>query len=58
LHAAVFCGHREFVDLLVASGADRGARDSRFNATPEEWAKFSGQSELAAHLGNLPSRPL
>ena len=44
------CGHRELVDLLLTANADRTARDSRFDATPEEWARSFGHSELAAHV--------
>ena len=50
LHMAVACGHREMVEVLLASDGDRAARDSRFDATPEEWARSFGHLELAAYL--------
>ena len=38
LHYAALSGHREIVELLLASGADVNARDDRFSATPAGWA--------------------
>jgi ankyrin repeat protein len=38
LHYATLNGNREIAELLLRSGADSNARDSRFNATPAGWA--------------------
>ena len=38
LHYAAFGGHRAIVQLLLESGADINATDSKFGATPAGWA--------------------
>ena len=38
LHHAAFHGHRQIVELLVATGADINARDAEHDATPSGWA--------------------
>ena len=38
LHHAAFHGHRQIVELLVATGADVNARDGEHDATPSGWA--------------------
>jgi hypothetical protein len=38
LHLATLNGRREIAELLLRSGADINARDSRFDATPAGWA--------------------
>lgn len=50
LHWAAINGHRNTVDFLVENGASLTMRDSRFEATPEEWAKEGGHAEIAARL--------
>lgn len=50
LHAAVARGDKECVAALVAAGADLGATDLQFNATPLEWAGFLNKHELVGFL--------
>ena len=38
VHVAALQGHREVVELLLASGAEVNARDDEFGATPAGWA--------------------
>lgn len=44
LHLAAY-GHREFVELLRRSGADRSIRD-HLGQTPAHWAACHHQNEL------------
>jgi len=37
-HYATFHGHRELVDVLLESGADINAADTKYGATPAGWA--------------------
>ena len=53
LHLAACAGHRDVAELLLAAHADLNVRDATYDATPEEWATFWGQSDLAAYLGSL-----
>lgn len=50
LHRAAVIGMTPMVERLLAAGADRTRRDPQFNATPSDWAAFSGHTELAARL--------
>jgi hypothetical protein len=50
LHAAAGNGDSELVELLIELGADPGATDARFGATPAGWAEHFGHAELAAYL--------
>lgn len=50
LHVAAANGHFDTVTLLLASGADPGARDARFNLPAAAWAEFFGHTALARRL--------
>jgi ankyrin repeat protein len=50
LHWAAINGHRSTADLLLARGASLVIRDARFNATPAEWAREGGHTEMAEAL--------
>jgi len=43
LHHAAASGSLETVELLVRAGADGGARDRAWNATPAEWAEHAAE---------------
>jgi Ankyrin repeat len=51
LHVAVERDDLALIALLLASGADRLARDQRFHATPLEWARELRHPRSAAVLG-------
>ncbi|SDS63321.1 Ankyrin repeat [Friedmanniella luteola] len=58
LHHAAGEGKEDLVRLLLALGADPGARDRRFDATPLEWARHLGRGGTAALLGPVtPGAP-
>jgi ankyrin repeat protein len=44
LHLAAEGGHTAMIELLLARGADRSARDANYQATPAEWAKHAGKT--------------
>ena len=50
LHIAAHRGFEALVEQLLAAGADRGARDGAFHATPAGWAHHAGHAELGAFL--------
>lgn len=50
MHNAVVCGHLEMVKLLIELGADPLIRDTEFNATPLDWAKYGEHGEVAEFL--------
>jgi hypothetical protein len=50
LHYAAGAGELPIVELLVAHGADRTAKDSRFDLPPVEWARYFRQRETARYL--------
>ena len=54
LHQAAIVGELDLVQLLVEHGADPGARDPQFHATPVEWARFTGRDAVVEWLENLP----
>jgi ankyrin repeat protein len=51
LHLAARAGDLPMVRALLELGADRSLREHDYDATPLEWAKFSGQTEVAEFLG-------
>ncbi len=50
LHAAAGMGHERTVRLLLAHGADRTLRDTRWNGTPADKASYFGHTALATAL--------
>lgn len=52
LHAAAFHGNASAVDALLEAGADRSARDGRYDGTPSDWAQQAGHYELARKLAD------
>ena len=50
MHHAVMSGHLEMVKLLIELGADPLIRDTEFNGTPLDWAKYGGHGEVAEFL--------
>jgi GNAT superfamily N-acetyltransferase len=50
LHVAVEWDDEALVRVALARGADRGARDHWWNATPLDWADHLGRTALAALL--------
>lgn len=54
LHQAAFHGQLAAVKLLVEyGGADFGAREDRFAATPMQWAVTAGQAEVADYIADF-----
>ena len=49
-HQAAFHGHVVMAELLVANGADPGARDDMHAGTPMQWAIGMGQSGVRDYL--------
>ena len=45
LHLAAACGHKDFAELLLRHGADRGIKDHT-GQTPKHWAARYGNEEL------------
>jgi GNAT superfamily N-acetyltransferase len=50
LHVAVEWDDERLVDVALAHGADRSARDRTWNATPLEWAEHLSRPGLAVRL--------
>jgi hypothetical protein len=50
LHQAALAGHMEVVQLLVERGARLDLKDVLWDATPAEWARHAGQTEVEAFL--------
>lgn len=50
LHQAAFDDDLAFARFLISHGADIGARDTSFQATPLQWAKHNNSAEVAAYL--------
>jgi len=50
LHQAAFAGHYSVVYLLVDRGARLNLKDTIWQATPADWAKHAGRTELEAYL--------
>jgi len=55
LHQAAFQGHAEMVELLIARGANPGARDGYHAATPMQWADTGGHPEVVTILAGTAS---
>jgi ankyrin repeat protein len=56
LHQAAGAGHREVVRLLVERGARLDLKDVLWRATPADWAKHAGQTEIEAYLRGKMAR--
>jgi ankyrin repeat protein len=54
LHSAAMAGYPEMIQLLVEHGANLEARDTEFNSTPFEWAKFFKQEAAIITPENAP----
>jgi ankyrin repeat protein len=52
LHWAAGNGHRETVELLLASGARMDLKDDQFHGTPASWAQEFGHETIAALLNS------
>lgn len=50
LHWAAINGYQETVKFLVKRGANLTIRDSKFDATPEEWAEEGGHTSIGPIL--------
>ena len=52
LHLAAGAGNLEVVRLLIESGARLDIKDILWHATPVDWAKHAGKTEIEAILRN------
>jgi hypothetical protein len=50
LHQAAGAGHDELVRLLLERGARLDLKDILWRATPADWARHAGQTEIEAYL--------
>lgn len=53
LHAAAGFGHDQVVRLLVEGGARLDLKDILWHATPADWARHAGRTEIEAYLRTL-----
>lgn len=58
LHEFAGNGRLLSVRYALSKGADVGARDQRYSATPLGWAEFMGEHEVAAHLRGVSGSSL
>ncbi len=50
LHQAALAGQADVVQVLVEAGARLDIKDIHHSATPQGWAEYAGQSEIAEYL--------
>ncbi len=50
LHQAALAGHLEIVRLLVERNARLDLKDTLFQGTPADWAKYAGKTEIEEYL--------
>jgi hypothetical protein len=50
LHQVAGGGHDEVARLLVERGARLDLKDILWQATPADWARYAGRTELEAYL--------
>ena len=50
LHQAAGAGYNELVQFLVARGARMDLKDILWQATPADWARHAGKTEIEAYL--------
>jgi ankyrin repeat protein len=50
LHQAAAAGHQDVVRLLVQRGARLNLKDILWQATPADWARHAGRTEIEAYL--------
>jgi hypothetical protein len=56
LHQAAGEGHYEVVRLLVERGARLDLKDILWQATPADWARHGGRTDIEAYLREQPAR--
>lgn len=50
LHQAALAGHDNVVRLLVERGAKLDIKDTVYQGTPEDWARYAGKADVADYL--------
>ena len=50
LHQAALAGYIEIVRLLVEGGARLDSKDTLFEGTPADWAKYAGKTDVEEYL--------
>ncbi len=50
LHECAFAGRMEQVVYLIGKGIDVTIKDHRYDATAEDWARFTGQDQVADYV--------